>query len=153
MSFILASVGSGALVAQNSAGNSPGGPADNQILLLVLAASAVLVLACIGIPPAIRRPESAARVGRRWVSGRRPPVLALCNGPPRRCNRAISSITASGRSIGASSGSDTVIGALWAEGVVAEILFVLVQRAAVGPLRAARADGRWEVAPASCAGA
>src|SRR5207245_2334906 len=31
-------------------------PADNQILLLVLVASAVLVAACIGIPPATRRP-------------------------------------------------------------------------------------------------
>src|SRR6202035_1242214 len=41
VSFILASVGSGALIARNSPGNLvgslPGGPADNQILLLVLA--------------------------------------------------------------------------------------------------------------------
>src|SRR6266849_6545727 len=40
VSFILASVGSGALLAASS----PAGPADNQILLLVLAAPAVLAL-------------------------------------------------------------------------------------------------------------
>jgi PPP family 3-phenylpropionic acid transporter len=51
VSFILASVGSGALLALN-----PGaGAGDNQILLLVLAASATLLFACIGIPRATRR--------------------------------------------------------------------------------------------------
>src|SRR5207302_6615862 len=41
VSFILAAVGSGALLAVSSPGGSPAAPADNQILLLVLAASAV----------------------------------------------------------------------------------------------------------------
>src|SRR6266851_10527065 len=84
VSFILASVGSGALLAASS----PAGPADNQILLLVLAASAVLVAACIGIPP----PTGG--------SGSLSPAL-------RRCNRATSSITASEPFIGASSAFPT----------------------------------------------
>src|SRR5260370_14593522 len=60
-SFILASVCRGALLALGSRA----GPADNHILLLVLVASAVLVAARIGLPPApphagVLRPRRAA---------------------------------------------------------------------------------------------
>jgi PPP family 3-phenylpropionic acid transporter len=115
--FVLASVGSGALIAQNS------GPADNQILLLVLAASAALVLACISIPPAVQR----AGIGRsRWAA------LALLAADRRFWLFVVSAAalqsshqlyygfgTLYWRGLGF---SDTVIGVLWAEGVVAEIV-------------------------------
>ena len=58
VSFIVAAIGSGAALALGSPG-APGGPADDQVLFLVLTASAVLLVACIGIPGAAR---SALRV-------------------------------------------------------------------------------------------
>src|SRR5947207_15968701 len=64
VSFILASVGSGVLLAVGS----PAGPGDNQILLLVLAASVVLVIACMGISPATRR---GGVMRSRWAAASR----------------------------------------------------------------------------------
>jgi len=115
VSFILASVGSGALISVGSGGN--------QILFLVLAASVVLVLASIGIPPAVRR----AGIGRpRWAA------LGLLAADRRFWLFVVSAAalqsshqlyygfgTLYWRGLGF---SDTVIGALWAEGVVAEIV-------------------------------
>ena len=131
LSFILAAVGSGALIARNSSGNlvgsSPGSSAsglvDNRILLLVLAASTVLVLATIAIPPGVRH----AATGRsRWAA------LGLLAADRRFWLFVVSAAalqsshqlyygfgTLYWRGLGF---SDTVIGALWAEGVVAEIL-------------------------------
>src|SRR5439155_12811659 len=119
ISFILASVGSGALLAVGS----PAAPADNQILMLVLAASAVLVAACIAIPSETRR---TAVMRSRWAALGR---LAA----DRRFWLFVASAAALQSSHQLYYGfgtlywreaglSDTVIGALWAEGVVAEIV-------------------------------
>src|SRR6266849_401821 len=59
VSFIVAAIGSGALLAM-----TPGGGAGDQVLLLVLAASAVLLAACVGIPAA--RPAAVLRS--RWAA-------------------------------------------------------------------------------------
>ncbi len=119
VSFILASVGSGALLAASS----PAGPADNQILLLVLAASAVLVAACIGIPPATRR---AGVMRSRWAAlGRlaadRRFWLFVASAAAMQSSHQLyyGFGTLYWRELGF---SDTVIGGLWAEGVVAEIV-------------------------------
>jgi hypothetical protein len=52
-----------------------------------------------------------------------PTVVSGCSSPAaRRCSRAIQLYSDSARSTGAKSASPTIIGALWAEGVVAEIV-------------------------------
>jgi PPP family 3-phenylpropionic acid transporter len=119
VSFILAAVGSGALLALNSAGRL----ADNQILLLVLAASAVLFLACIGIPPATRR---AGIIRSRWAAlGRlaadRRFWLFVASAAALQSSHQLyyGFGTLYWRALGF---SDTLIGGLWAEGVVAEIV-------------------------------
>ena len=119
VSFILAAVGSGALLAAGSAV----GPADNQILLLVLAASAVLVAACIGIPPATRR---VGVVRSRWAALRRLAAdrrfwLFVASAAALQSSHQLyyGFGTLHWRELGF---SDTVIGGLWAEGVVAEIV-------------------------------
>jgi MFS transporter, PPP family, 3-phenylpropionic acid transporter len=119
VSFILAAVGSGALLGASSAA----APADNQILLLVLAASAVLAAACIGIPSAAGR----ARVVRsRWAAlGRlaadRRFWLFVASAAALQSSHQLyyGFGTLYWRELGF---SDTVIGMLWAEGVVAEIV-------------------------------
>jgi MFS transporter, PPP family, 3-phenylpropionic acid transporter len=119
VSFILASVGSGALLAASS----PADPADNQILLLVLVASAVLVAACIGVPPATRR---AGVMRSRWAAlGRlaadRRFWLFVASAAALQSSHQLyyGFGTLYWRELGF---SDTVIGGLWAEGVVAEIV-------------------------------
>jgi MFS transporter, PPP family, 3-phenylpropionic acid transporter len=119
VSFILASVGSGALLALNS----PGRLADNQILLLVLAASAVLVAACIGIPQAATR---AAIIRSRWaalgrlVADRRFWLFVASAAALQSSHQLHYGFgTLYWRGLGF---SDAVIGLLWAEGVVAEIV-------------------------------
>jgi len=118
-SFVLASVCSGALLAMGSRA----GPADNQILLLVLVASAVLVAACIGIPPATRhagiiRPRWAALF--RLAADRRFWLFVASAASLQSSHQLYYGFgTLYWREIGF---SDTVIGALWAEGVVAEIV-------------------------------
>jgi PPP family 3-phenylpropionic acid transporter len=118
LSFILASVGSGALLMLGP----PVGAGDNQILLLVLAASAVLCVACLGVPAAPR----AGIIRPRWTA------LGQLAADRRFCLFAASAAaiqashqlyygfgTLYWRGLGF---SDAVIGLLWAEGVVAEIV-------------------------------
>jgi len=119
LSFILAAVGSGALLALSP----PSGPADNQILLLVLAASAVLCVACVGIPPAIR---GGAIIRSRWAAlGRlaadRRFWLFVASAAALQSSHQLyyGFGTLYWRELGF---SDTVIGTLWAEGVLAEIV-------------------------------
>jgi PPP family 3-phenylpropionic acid transporter len=127
VSFIVAAVGSGALLAISSPGSpaiSPfGGPADNQILFLVLAASAVLFAACIGIPSATRR---AGVMRSRWAAlgrlaaDRRFWLFVVSAAALQSSHQLYYGFgTLYWRELGF---SDTVIGGLWAEGVVAEIV-------------------------------
>jgi len=80
LTFVLAAVGSGAALAVSSPGGPaagpPSGPGGDQVLWLVLAASAVLFLACMAIPAATpraggRRPRRPAPSARAARSGRR----------------------------------------------------------------------------------
>ena len=137
VSFIVAAIGSGAALALGSPG-APGGPADDQVLFLVLAASAVLLVACIGIPGAAR---SALRVRSRWAAlgrlaaDRRFWLFVVSAAALQSSHQLYYGFgTLYWRAVGF---SDTVIGMLWAEGVVAEIvLFWYSARfvARLGPL-------------------
>jgi PPP family 3-phenylpropionic acid transporter len=138
LSFIVAAIGSGAVLALAP----PAAGESNQVLALVLAASAVLVAACLAIPAAAR-PATAVRG--RWAAPHSD--LWLLAGDPRFWLLVVSASalqashqlyygfgTLYWRSLGF---SDTVIGVLWAEGVVAEIvLFWFSARlvARLGPL-------------------
>jgi PPP family 3-phenylpropionic acid transporter len=117
VSFIVAALGSGALLAGNSAPVAPG----NTVLALVLAASVLLLAACFWIPPA---PATAGRA--RWAAlGRfaadRRFWLFVASGSALQSSHQLyyGFGTLYWRDLGF---SDTVIGALWAEGVVAEIV-------------------------------
>jgi PPP family 3-phenylpropionic acid transporter len=137
VSFIVAAIGSGAALALGSPG-APGGPADDQVLFLVLAASAVLLVACIGIPGAAR---SALRARSRWgalgrlAADRRFWLFVVSAAALQSSHQLYYGFgTLYWRGVGF---SDTVIGMLWAEGVVAEIvLFWYSARfvARLGPL-------------------
>jgi len=137
VSFIVAAIGSGAALALGSPG-APGGPAADQVLFLVLAASAVLLVACIGIPGAAR---SALRVRSRWAAlgrlaaDRRFWLFVVSAAALQSSHQLYYGFgTLYWRGVGF---SDTVIGMLWAEGVVAEIvLFWYSARfvARLGPL-------------------
>ena len=132
LSFIVAAIGSGALLAGNSAPAIPG----NSVLALVLAASALLLIACLWIPPA---PAATGRS--RWAAlGRfaadRRFWLFVASGSALQSSHQLyyGFGTLYWRELGF---SDTLIGALWAEGVVAEIVLfwqsaLLVAR--MGPL-------------------
>src|SRR5436190_21416349 len=117
LSFIIAAIGTGALLGGNSSAAVPG----NTVLALVLVASALLLLACCWIPP------GAAAVGRaRWAAlGRfaadRRFWLFVASGSALQSSHQLyyGFGTLYWRDLGF---SDTVIGALWAEGVVAEIV-------------------------------
>jgi len=119
VSFIVAAIGSGALLALAA----PSGQTGDEVLLLVLAASSVLVAACVALPPATRAPGV---IHARWT------VLARLAGDLRFWLFLASAAalqashqlyygfgTLYWRQLGF---SDTVIGVLWAEGVVAEIV-------------------------------
>jgi len=117
VSFIVAAMGSGALLAGNSAPAMPG----NMVLALVLAASAILLIACFWIPSA---PAATGRA--RWAAlGRfaadRRFWLFVASGSALQSSHQLyyGFGTLYWRELGF---SDTVIGALWAEGVVAEIV-------------------------------
>jgi PPP family 3-phenylpropionic acid transporter len=127
VSFIVAAVGSGALLALASPGGSPGGrapgEAGNQVLFLVLAASAVLLLACIGIPPgarsALRARARRAALG-RLAADRRFWLFVVSAAALQSSHQLYYGFgTLYWRGLGF---SDTVIGLLWAEGVLAEIV-------------------------------
>jgi PPP family 3-phenylpropionic acid transporter len=117
LTFILAAIGSGALLGGSSSPAMPG----NTVLLLVLAASVLLLVACFWIPPA---PAAAGRV--RWAAlGRfaadRRFWLFVASGAALQSSHQLyyGFGTAYWRELGF---TDPVIGALWAEGVVAEIV-------------------------------
>jgi MFS transporter, PPP family, 3-phenylpropionic acid transporter len=118
VSFIVAALGSGVALALMPA-DAFGG---NQVLVLVLAGSIALLAACLAVPAA-ERPATSVRA--RWAA------LAVLAG-----NRRFWLLAASAAALQASHQiyygfgtlywrelgfSDVVIGALWAEGVVAEI--------------------------------
>jgi len=133
VTFIVAAVASGALLGRPSWGS----PTGNTVLALVLSASVVLLVACVAIPAA---PQEGP-VRSRWAA------LGALAGNRRfwQFVAVTAAIQASHqvyygfgtlywRSLGF---SDAIIGILWAEGVVAEIvLFWLGSRLLVrlGPL-------------------
>jgi PPP family 3-phenylpropionic acid transporter len=132
LSFIIAAIGTGALLGSNSSAAVPG----NIVLALVLVASALLVLACCWIPP------GAAAAGRaRWAAlGRfaadRRFWLFVASGAALQSSHQLyyGFGTLYWRELGF---AEPVIGVLWAEGVVAEIvLFWYSARlvARLGPL-------------------
>lgn len=119
VSFIVAAIGGGAVLALAPPAAGP----DNQVLALVLAASMVLLGACLAIPSAGR---AAVPIRSRWAA------LAALAGDGRFWLLVVSAAalqarhqlyygfgTLHWREVGF---SDIVIGALWAEGVVAEIV-------------------------------
>jgi len=131
LTFILAAIGSGMLLGGDAAAGS-----GNTILVLVLAASAFLAIACFWMPASV---VTASRT--RWDALKR-----------FAANRRFWVFVASGAALQSSHQlyygfgtlywqelgfSDVLIGALWAEGVIAEILLfwygaLIVAR--VGPL-------------------
>jgi MFS transporter, PPP family, 3-phenylpropionic acid transporter len=121
ISFIVAAVGSGILLPVLG---SPAalGAGDSRVLLLVLAASAVLALACIARPAS--EPASGLSRGRWAALGRLAGDgefwLFLVSAAALQASHQLyyGFGTLYWREIGF---SDAVIGALWAEGVVAEI--------------------------------
>jgi len=132
ISFIIAAVGSGWLL---------GGPAtaslDNTVLALVLAASLVLLLACLAIPSASAGPVA----GSRWralghFAADRRFWLFVASGAALQSSHQLyyGFGTLYWRELGF---SDPVIGILWAEGVVAEIVLFWLSAplvARIGPL-------------------
>ena len=133
VSFIVAALVSGTILSRTTASN----PDGNAVLVLVLAASAILLFACFAVPAPPREAGG-------------PPRLAVLGAMATDCRfwgfvAAAAAIQASHqvyygfgtlywRSLGF---SDAVIGCLWAEGVVAEIvLFCLGSQllAQLGPL-------------------
>ena len=118
ISFIVAAIGSGALLALAP----PGGAAGWPVLLLVLAASAGLLAACI----AIRSPPQSPAAGRaRWAAlgrlaaDRRFWLFVVSAAALQASHQLYYGFgTLYWRRLGF---ADPVIGALWAEGVAAEI--------------------------------
>ncbi len=133
VSFIVAAMVSGAVLARSAIASQGG----NAVLILVLASSCVLFLACIAMPVAARE-----GLGRPHLS-----LLGAMAGDRRFWLFVVSAAAVQAshqlyygfgtlywRSLGL---SDAVIGCLWAEGVVAEsVLFWLGSRllARFGPL-------------------
>jgi PPP family 3-phenylpropionic acid transporter len=123
ISFVVAAIGSGALLALGP----PGATGGNQVLFLVLGASAVLFAACIGVPAASRpagfmRPRRAGRHGDLWrlAADRRFWLFVVSAAALQASHQLYYGFgTLYWRQLGF---SDTVIGSLWAEGVVAEIV-------------------------------
>ncbi|MBV9862361.1 MAG: MFS transporter [Alphaproteobacteria bacterium] len=120
VSFIMASLGSGAALA-GGAGALPG----NTVLLLVLAASTLLFAACLALPapPTMRahRIGLARAPGMRLVLGDRRFWLFVASASGLQASHQLyyGFGTLYWRTLGF---SDLVIGGLWAEGVVAEIV-------------------------------
>jgi len=150
VSFIVAAVASGAVLARSSALSAPG----ESVLPLVLGASVLLFCACVAFPA----PARVVPGGARWAA------LAALTADRRfwRFVAVAAALQASHqvyygfgtlywRSLGF---SDTAIGCLWAEGVVAEILLFWQSRrviARLGPLGLMAVGGaagivRWSLA-------
>jgi MFS transporter, PPP family, 3-phenylpropionic acid transporter len=151
VSFVVAAIGGGAALAIGPAGN-----ADNRVLFLVLAASAVLAFACVTIPstrPAAIRLRWAASQGdlRRLAADRRFWLFVVSAAALQASHQLYYGFgTLYWRELGF---SDPVIGVLWAEGVVAEIVLFwysapFINR--IGPLGLMAAGGiagivRWSL--------
>lgn len=133
LSFILAAVASGWLLALST----PVAIAGNEVLLLVLAASALLFFACLAVPhgemPRGGHSRWAALAG--FAGDRRFWVFVVSAALLQASHQLYYGFgTLYWRGLGF---SDTVIGALWAEGVVAEIVLFWFSRvlvARLGPL-------------------
>jgi len=122
VTFVLAAAGSGAVLAVAAADDQ-----TDPVLLLVFAASVLLLLACLVVPPpSAGGPVSRARGRARWTA-----VASLA--VDRRFWLFVTSVAAIQSSHQLYYGfgtlywrglgfSDAVIGGLWAEGVVAEIV-------------------------------
>jgi len=119
LSFVLASIGGGAALAAMPA---PEGP-DNRVLALVLIASLLLVGACLAIPSdrAERRRGTARwEAVRQLLSDRRFWLLVVSASALQASHQVYYGFgTLYWRGLGF---PDTVIGVLWAEGVVAEVV-------------------------------
>lgn len=118
LSFILAAVGSGSILGMVPAATAGG----NEVLLLVLFASALLFVACLAMPAS----ERSIRGRPRWsalaqVAADRRFWLFVVSASALQASHQLyyGFGTLYWRKLGF---SDTVIGALWAEGVVAEIV-------------------------------
>jgi PPP family 3-phenylpropionic acid transporter len=141
LTFVVASVGGGAVLAALPA---PSDGPDNRVLALVLVASSVLFGVCLTIPStgAARRDEPRARAGaarwsaiRRFLSEPRFWLLLVSASALQASHQLYYGFgTLYWRGLGF---SDTAIGLLWAEGVVAEIVLFWYSRpvvARLGPL-------------------
>jgi MFS transporter, PPP family, 3-phenylpropionic acid transporter len=133
VSFIVTAVASGAALSGVAAASTD----DNTVLALVVAASAVLVLGCIAVPSPVREAGGASRwsaIG-EMARDRRFWHFVLTTAALQASHQVYYGFgTLYWRSVGF---SDVVIGCLWAEGVLAEIvLFWLGSRllARIGPL-------------------
>jgi PPP family 3-phenylpropionic acid transporter len=118
VAFVVAAIGSGTALAASV----PAGGGGNQVLLLVLAASAVLLVACVGIPTA----GPAGMPRSRWsalgglIADRRFWLFVVSAAALQSSHQLYYGFgTLYWRRLGF---SDSVVGALWAEGVVAEIV-------------------------------
>jgi len=118
ISFIFAAMASGTLLSRTGAPN----PDGNTVLLFVLAASAILLLACLAIPAPPREPGDgngrSALAG--MVANRRFWSFVITAAALQASHQVYYGFgTLYWRSLGF---SDAVIGCLWAEGVLAEIV-------------------------------
>ena len=118
VSFIAAAVASGTALSHAAAGDS----SDNTVLVLVLAASALLLAACVAMPTTPTARSGATRRGAiaALTRDRRFWALVGIAAALQASHQVYYGFgTLYWRSLGF---SDTVIGLLWAEGVVAEIV-------------------------------
>jgi len=118
VSFIVAAVGSGAVLAIAPGSDTSG----DTVLVLVLAAAAVVVLACLAVPQALAARGGGARWAAlvRLASDRRFWLFTAAAAMLQSSHQLYYGFgTLYWRALGF---SDAAIGALWAEGVVAEIV-------------------------------
>jgi PPP family 3-phenylpropionic acid transporter len=112
VSFMLASVASGAVLASSSA---------ERVLALVLGASILVLLACLWVPPAHPRPGVKRILGISAVAADVRFWIFVFSASALQASHQLyyGFGTLYWRSLGL---SDTIIGWLWAEGVLAEII-------------------------------
>ena len=145
VTFILASLTSGAVLASS---------AGDQVLPLVVGASALLLLACLAVPRVVGPPGDAGRVGGiRAIAGDMKFWIFVLTASALQASHQVyyGFGTLYWRSLGL---SDVTIGFLWAEGVLAEIVLFWQGRrllTRVGPLGLMMLGGvagilRWSLA-------